>query len=604
MSTREDKLDTTLPQRWWRKGFAIAIIFRLLSLDTDDGPVRRAHAEEKPATAPATDSKESAPAQASTKPSALERALLTNPLQTRSPESLQALFKKGEATGLELLEEIKAIRQAVVQRNLAEASGQLLGTLEQAALNPAQALQGGNALRRILENWGDKAMEAASKYLLAQISYAALEEFFERFSDDPEVLKKVKVRLPEGKNLSQVHKQQVVTLAGFVAAVQGARLIAKAAQKDFDQLEVGYQELMARRLEASKLFAEAMRVARGRELELKEYEAMAPALDSADVAYLKAFPTDRLLKDFATDFRAQNLALRYLRAKNPEAFAQYQLKAEKFVGNFQAYTRAVAGAASAGGFSFMFVTNAKSLWKSQGLDSIATLGNLGRDWAEGTIALYKELTPSLLDSLIGRVKGFRVMEGGKVIDKDISAKNVMERIAKAGLSSELRDKLFGSGVDSYLYRVHLCDAAFAAGYLDAAHDVDQRRQFVKGYYGLEQPGADFSFKDAMSGILFPKQSEVLRSDLLARSLSPEDKSARETALREARALTLLKTEDWNTHQLMRILLANHAGTIADPYLTLGKLEIRLVPTKEALYEYETHLQGCTRHATGAAPTKS
>lgn len=513
-----------------------------------------------------------------------------------SLDVITAMFARGEASGEELMLGMRALRQAAAARQMTAVTQSLLGMARDTAHDPSQIL----ANRAWWERMLGSGIDAAGDYFITRLSYAALDDFFGLLLDDRKTLARVKVPLPQSAQVNEARARQLVFMASAVAAVGAAVLIVEKAEEDFKQVESRYKDLMSRRLEAARLFADAMLLARAEAREREVLGNISPPLEKEDLQFLSTFPSDKLLKDFTRDFRAQNIALAYLRNRNPGAYQDYRTATESFLADYRGYFRALTGAGSAGAFSFLFFKEAKNLYVDLGPQATSLLSALSAAWASNTLQLYNKLTPTLLSRIWDRTGGFRIAADGRLELAETRAEKALAHLKRAGVLGELQSRMFGQGPDSFLYRVHLCDPFFAAGYFDQSVGKDSRSSFVTHYFGIETPPEDFNFKDAMTGRMFELQSEVLTSDLLVRRPQPQDNAVRERAVRDAQDAVMARVESWKTHELLRVLLANHRGPISDPHLTLGTYSLHIVPSKESLYEYEAHLQGCARHVSGSS----
>jgi hypothetical protein len=517
------------------------------------------------------------------------------PLATRQAASLRALYAKRNLTGAELIDEMRAMREAMRADRSAKAVGRLLGA--------ATGGTGGSSANLTVGNLAVAALQELARQYVTSLAFSALDAHLTTLIDDPQLLANERITLPDGKGLNATQLQRGVTMAAIVVATRLTNKVLSKAKADFAGVDKEYDQLLQRREQAATLLYQALGQGLGGST------AVGKTFSAKDLAFLQGAAKTMTLREFAGDMGAQNLALAYLQSSDPSAFAQYRARTDEVVGKTRAYIRSVSGVVAASGLVVTFVQEVVNVYRTRNADELITLMPYALDFA-------KELRP--LAVLLAEVGAHGVelpFKGGKqfrVVQADgteelSTAEDVFTALRKRQADTVLADALFRTESPGLIYKLYQCDRAEAGRLLDEAVPLDRREKFAQEYQ-LGDP-ARFSFANAFEQPRDIPAERALGEELLRRdhrertsdrtlSLATVQKIATGRPLEGGERLSKSTYARWGEEQLMRLIFANREGAASDATLQLGQVLVRPIPSMAAIYAYESLVDGCKKNLVG------
>ncbi len=520
--------------------------------------------------------------------------------QLRSAADMNKLFERGSITGKDALTELRAMKQLSSQQGVQKALSQLYGT------NPASMVGQQTPDLSTLGKMDYAAMaEAAGEHLVTEMSMTALENFFTTLTDNPAYFENETVELPKNiQNFTPAQRQRVLVLAASLIAIKGSNKIVEASNKDKDKAEAAYKQVLEKREKAVGVMLAALDAWRKAKEDQREAQArqLDGALGADDLEFLSRFPKDMKVSDFKDDLAVQNIALEYLRKKDPAQFKDYAVSRDEYVSSLNQYMRATVGVASFAGFSYMFLREGRRAFEAEGFNALQTAVPFGDQFIKefGTFGQKSLVTwvTGLWDGLpdlFGRSGDFRIeaAAGGKPVEKQTDIKGVLAFLEKQKLDGQMHDRMFVSGVDGYMFRVNLCENG-AGRLLDkAVGDGKVRQDFVKQFYGLDD-ATGFTFTNALDGTWQPKR----RTDLAGRLLRSDQRKAggdgRAQAIAGIQRQTIESIKKWDDADLAELIYASYGeGSRTQAHLKYGDYIVRMVPSQWTIYQYERYEQKCS-----------
>lgn len=530
-------------------------------------------------------------------PAANVNLFKTSPANMRNKSSMGDLFAKGTVNGKELITEMRAIRQIANSTRTERAFSSLMGAIDSSAATM-------DTSRFDLGRLGESLGGALLKETRSSVSYAALDSFFDIMTGDPEALAKETIQLPSSEGLDLAQQQRILNMAALVVGARVANKIADDADNTYGNLEKEYERLLKRREEIAAILADVVdkrrKAAAARdELAMREMTTeLARYLGKEDIEFIDSFGQDRPLKEFATDFGMQNVALEFLRRQSPKAYADYRATSDDLVGRTKAYVKTIGGVVAFGGLLSGFTNEIALTSKDKNARNILAMLPLGLDFVSAAAPLMAKnvktsftgitvASSSLLDMFGGGERLFRVVGAdGKI--KDVrSSSSVFEALHDKGEDGRLQDALFQNGTSGLLYKIYVCDADATGRMLDKAVPDDLRDSFGKEFMRLPE-GERFYFLNALTQENTPNRKKLV-SDLLG---SDQRKRSGTPLIGKVQLQVVGQYSKWSDSQLARMILANHYGPISHAQMQVGNTLVRLIPTMTAVYEYETYADSC------------
>jgi hypothetical protein len=556
----------------------------------------------EPAAAAAS-SAQTAPPSAATgadAPGAANESLLS----TRTDTDLLELFNKGSLSGAELATELAAIQQHVKRTRSPRATQAFLGE----AADAGESAGGGSkvALASLLgpkfDKFDPREFEHKVKDYTASIGYKALDLFLTELLKG-ELLPKQSISLKTAgspKKLTVRQQQRVVTMAALVIAMRVTNEVLSRAHRDYQGIETRYTQLIDRREKAAGvLYGVLLSGIKGQQGTAAGFEDFS----KEDLLYLRDTVTRMPIREFSGDMAAQNLALRFLRKVDPEAFKEYALETSATVKETKNYIRTVAGAAAFGALLVAFVQQSMATLRERSPQEFL---------AAFPFAIYfvREM-PDLMKAIWANSKGgvvelpsdksrprFRVTGADNKPSELAHAADVFSTMKRHGEPDTLfAEALFRSGGDGLIYKLFRCDRDGAGRLIDVAVPIPDRDQFAADF--LSAGGQRYSFANA-----FERREEEAGDP---RELSLGDDLLKEDQRRVARRREFAKLQNkvaegygnWNDEQLMGLVFANREGAAALATLQLGDLRVRPIPSAQSVFIYESLIDQCGQQFGGA-----
>jgi len=460
------------------------------------------------------------------------------------------------------------------------------------AAPPAQPAQPGQELAKLTQGLGDMAQSLGSgsaasigssladvmlDRFISELSFQAMEIFFTQLVDQPDMLSKVSVEVPDVSNMNPDLRKRVLNLAAFLVAVKASGLVIDASQKDFDAAKESYKKIMGTRQKASQALADAY-FKRSQAASLKEIDKAQGTLSlrPQDEAFLSQLGNAKP-EDFVKDPRVQTLAVELLRQSDPATYGQYTLEFGEMKTHYNAYARTAAGTASMLGFSTIFVKKANTLVRQQAIAGAVSLVPLLQQALPEILAL----APRIMKVYTGgdeSVSGsFSVERGGKVEKRGLSAQKVFASLDEQAKSS-LRTGLINGGTSGILANLHLAAPATAAALADRMVKKDTKVLLAK-HYEADQP--IFSFTNTQAGKCgSPKTYKNITQGLFIQRQPEPDKACVGETGEQALMLAqrdlrdgVASLENSDLRKIMYTLSPNTIDT--DPRLNLADTVVRI-----------------------------
>lgn len=516
-----------------------------------------------------------------------------------------ALFAKGTVTGADLYDTLKTMRAELHARRSAIAWSKLALAADR-TLTP-QALTGGVDVGRIMQ---EVAMQAAIELMKNQANAVAmqtLDEYLQYLLNDRRAaLAEETVTLPKIDGMTEAQAGRIVTIATLVVAARLSGKVLDKADEDFKSLATDYKALLVQREKAATLLfttvdrrRAALKSGNAAEKAAVEGE-LKPSFAERDLQFIDS-DLDRLsLRDFSNDMAAQNLAIQYLRQKDPSAFKDYRTKADDVVRRTSAYVRTVSGVAAFGGLTMTFGNAVSEFARENNLNNLVATMPLGLDFVKAAAPLAKKsvevsLSGITVDDAWWRNpfrKAFTIVRGDKSQDVR-SAGAVFSALQEAKVSEGFVGQLFSADT-TWLNRMRLCDPQEVGRMLDLSVTKEERVTFARDYLQWKDPQlADVAFVN-----LLGEPGPTARERELGNVLLGRDHRASTSALplAEVQRAVEKRFDKWNDAQLLRLVFANRETSAAHATLYFSGTAVRPIPSADAVYAYESRVEACRRSA--------
>lgn len=540
------------------------------------------------------------------------------PGYTRTHDALRALLARGQVPGDELINELKAMRLAM-RRNRTEASiAALAGGVDKSG--GSQSKQDlGEILKKQAQAQLMRQIEDKAKDLSGRLSFSALDGGLDSLGSNPSLLSKETVKLPSPDGLAPPLMQRAVTMAAMVVAVRATRKMYEQAQHELAGVDDEYKTLIDRREKAAALLYEAV-TARAQ----AQRDGNAKALREADSSLLRTMSADEKAfleadlsrldaANFVNDIAAQNLAIRFLRERDPSAYADYSARRDGTLKRTKGFLYTAGGAAAIGGLAALFVREVRKAAEEVPSKQLVPLVPLIGEFVNESFSLVRlaaDTTGSAFSSAVQSGQRFRIVTaGGELPARDAAA--VFEAFKGKDAERLLSESLFRNGSPGLLQRVHTCDRAEAGRMIDSVVDRRERERFAGAYFGSNRPSDSFQFVNAFAPLPLDddaadeaKQSAGRLHELGDRLLRADYRGERDEAVMPLGALqerVAANATKWNTEQLMRLIFANREGAASMATLQLGDISVRPVPSPESIFVYESLIDACKSLVAPTAP---
>jgi hypothetical protein len=416
---------------------------------------------------------------------------------------------------------------------------------------------------------------------------------------------KISVPSPDGMTDAQV--KRTVTLVMLIVTSRVADIVLDGAQKDLAKLQIDYGALLKQREDAATLLFAALEKRRGSQGAADP--DLARTLDAKDLDFIDKQLGRMTVQEFAHDMAAQNLAIQYLRSKDPTAFQDYRVKVDNVVARTRAYVRTIVGVSAFGTLSVVFGHTVVAIARENNWGNAIATMPLGIDFlkASGPVAVKSasvaaqgiQLAAGCASwNLLCKNDEFIVATGDKA-EKVPDPPATFKRLQAAGESDTFVSALFISPSASWLNRVRLCDPLEAGQMLDAAVPRDAREQFGYAYFNLDKNKADdvAASKSLLFANLFTVNDPQRPSGDLPERLFDKDQRRQSDSLAISAVQKAVEANfnQWNEEQLLRLVFHNREGgpaTLAT--LDVVNFHIRPIPSADAVYAYEVGAEACRR----------
>lgn len=519
----------------------------------------------------------------------------TNPEQLRAERDMRALFDRKTINGSDLIAELRAIKKAALESRSERTFKTLMGAVDSSLdnLDNAKTFDWDEIIRKV----GGAALEQ----MRSAISYAALDYFMSTTISNPKALAEHTITLPSSEGLDRAQMQRVLNIAAFVVGAKVANEVAAEGEKTWKNLESEYEELLKRREETARLLADVVDVRRKAQAARDEAalrrntQELSRYLSKGDIEFIDAFGDDRPLKEFANDFAMQNIALEFLRGRDPEAYKDYRTTTDGLIGRTKAYVKTAGSAVAFAGLVASFVNEGAMFLSDREPRKIYRILPLAGEFATAAGALavrtYRSAETGIaIESsswnILGREKRFRMIDAsGEHIDE--TASGVFDALKASGEQKRFRGAMFSNGARGLLYKVYLCDPESTGRMLDGAVPDAMRGQFGEAFMGLPS-GSGFYFVNVLTNPKLTKHGALVK-DVLQRD---QRKSGRNPAVGDVQRQVAADFANWTDSQFARMILANHHGPVRHAQMQVGGTIVRLIPTITAVYEYESYADSC------------
>ncbi|MDY0744396.1 hypothetical protein SNE35_07755 [Paucibacter sp. R3-3] len=501
------------------------------------------------------------------------------------------LFQKHVVSGKDLLPDLVQIRTGASAR----------GGYKRELLGPPgsyPAPRQDTAVAALKQAAADAGLDLLEQLLNRTLSSGGTEGLTSYLSgiESSTLLRTEAVELPQPGGLTIQQKRRIVSMAAMLVAIRVSNQQLAKAREDFAGVEADYARMIERRETAAQLLYEFLQ---------QGGSGRAGDIGAEDMAWLRARRNALTIQQFATDMEAQNLALRYLRQKDPAAWQDYRNTAERASKRTTAYVRTMLGGVAFSVLARNFGRDVLKIYKGRQPEELLVTAPLVLDfgvqlkttmqtaWDLSTNGLFADLGKAFNPSL------YRWDEEGKVRELG-TAKQVFESLDTVPTASrEFRNALVRDGSVGLIYRVYLCDKGMAGRLVDAAVPAARRDELMRNY--LQQPELNgYSFAAAFEA---PAERE---KDLAAALLSGDQRrltSDRTGALAELQRSLGDGYAQWNNDHLLRLIFANREGAASHAALQVDRVWIRAVPSMQSIYAYEAQVEGC-KAPVATSPAKS
>ncbi|WP_144006929.1 hypothetical protein [Pelomonas sp. KK5] len=494
------------------------------------------------------------------------------------------LFQKHVVSGKDLLPDLVQIRTGANARG--GYKRELLG-----APGSYPPLRQDNAAAMLKQAATDAGLEVLEQLLNRALSSAGAEglsSYLSGIESSTELLRAEAVELPQPGKLTIQQKRRIVSMAAMLVAIRISNKQMAKAREDFAGVEADYAKMIERRELAAQLLYEFLQQSGG--------GGRVGDLGAEDMAWLRGRRNALSIQQFATDMDAQNLALRYLRAKDPAAWQDYRNTAERASKRTTAYVRTMLGGVAFSVLARSFGRDVLKIYKGRQPEELIVTAPLVFDYGvqlKTTTQTAWDLTTNGLFADLGKAFNpslYRWDESaGKPRDL-AAARQVFDSLEAApAASQEFRNALIRDGAVGLIYRIYLCDKGMAGRLVDAAVPAARRDELMRTY--LQQPELEgFSFAASFEA---PAEKEKGIADALLRSDQRRLTSDRTGALAQVqRGIAENYAASWNNDHLLRLIFANREGAAAQASLQVDKVSIRAVPSIQSIYAYEAQVEGC------------
>jgi hypothetical protein len=513
---------------------------------------------------------------------------------SRPLNQLDTLFTGKEITGDQLLLEIKNMQTSIASQNINKSLALLTG-----ALTPQPGAQGlpafsngGNFFSSLMSSASDSLLDM----LVSELSYLALDNFFSMMAIKPGLLKDITVTLPVADaKMTPDTKQQLVNMASFLVAIKASGKIIDATDQDFEIAKNSYKKVLDARMNAAKLLGDAFFVRAGLEKSQEESKAYLSAEQQAFLLAMRDKTPDDLMKNFAV----QNIALDYLRKKDPAQYSDYKTGVDEFKSQYGAYARTTVGAASMVGFSSLFLKKAKNMFEREGLAAAPNLLPMVGSGLSETVSLAPRLIKVFSTSPDLQNGSFAVRSPDGKVQGDLSASNAFSNLDEASRIA-FQAKLFQDGQLGYFGNLGEKFPLTGGVVLDALVQKENRVKLSKNYFEREE-WSDFSFQNVLSGPsdnVDAKQLRQFKSDLFRSAPSSASTNLDQQAIALVQKDVRERLSKWDNSMLRRIIFSNHAKTQAGVEMDMNGYLVSVdVPGMKGIMEYEEMVNAGAEHAT-------
>lgn len=520
--------------------------------------------------------------------------------------TLAALFAKGTVNGADLFDTLKSIKLEAQAKRSAASWAAANAAFEQGA---AQAAAGGMPnLNSIAGDLAFKLVEEQMKTMVATVSMQALDGFLQVLLDDSAGLATESITLPSGAGMTEVQGKRIINMAAMIVAARLTEKMLDKANKDLSTLQTDYKGLIEQREKASNvLFAlidQRRNAQRSRDdAALATAEGtLKSALSPTEISFIDNQLLNMKAADFAKDMAAQNFALKVLQRTQPDAFAQYRVKADEVVVRTNSYVKTVTGVAAFGGLLLNFSKQMVELGREKNMPNLLQAMPLGIDFVRAAVPAAKLSVETALNGFVlqpasgfggffsSKPKAFVMISGDKR-EEFSNASEVFAALDKQGAKDLFAGALFRNDTPGWLSGVYECDAAETGRMIDAAVPGDQRDAFAKAY--LNQADASgFSFMNTLTLPAANPRERRLAQELLQRDHRRSTNDAT-NALAAVQGTVAEKYTSWGNPQLLRLVFANRDGArAAEATVEVGQIAIRPIPSADSVYAYESHTDAC------------
>jgi hypothetical protein len=328
-------------------------------------------------------------------------------------------------------------------------------------------------------------------------------------------------------------------------------------------------------------------------------------LSPEDLKFIDSFGPDTSLREFANDLGMQNLAIKFLQHRDPNAYAEYRAQRTGLMGRSRAYLRTTSGVAAFGAFSITFMQEIAKAASDKNIYEIFAALPFAGEYAKEAGPLVKLSSEALYTGLVAEPAAlkhhYRLVQREKSVDVN-NADAVFGALNRSKEGTYFADALFRTETPGFIYRVYLCDPSEAGALIDETVKRENRKSFAEEYLKLPD-GAGFSFASALNDDVQTPTAQKLAEPLLSKD--QRTSAADGAAIGEVQRLTTSSYTKWKTSALTRLILANSQGVYAQ--MQLGDTVVRLVPSMATIYAYESYADSCgqtAKHETKTPASKA
>ncbi len=419
----------------------------------------------------------------------------------RSPEDMQSLFSQKTVSARSILLELSVIRKGAAQQNLNAAMGAFFGAPTAGAAAAAPQAAASNFLGRLFS--GDvsgllsPALDAALDLLITDFAYQKLDDFFNTMAERGDVLDKVTVDLPQVANSNPQMRQTVLGMAALIGALKASSMIMEGNDKILDEIKESQKRVMDTRRSATRVLAEALLQTtqldeRGKIAQLNPDVALA----DDEKAFLERFK-DKPVAELLRDFGAQNVALSYLKSKDPAAWDSYQLELVKLKTRQSQYVKTLAGVSSAAGFAGMFFKRAKTTLESSGVEGVSAVLPLTIEGVKESVSIGRRAFTGLLSNDEPLDGTFFVRnKQGEVVKRGLTASRALATVGPEDLNAFVGSLIRDDSEGAYKKVYQRLPRAMAET-ADRLTSKDTKRKYALDRLQIED-STDFSFQNVLA----------------------------------------------------------------------------------------------------------